>query len=161
LGSSLQKEINENKHKRIIMNKYEQFIQQEIQSVLKPNDSVEALGFLYNKSLLGMVMFGIISFAGDGYFFAVATQQQLLLIETEMGFSALKTVNKKLTQVPYDQIEAIKIGGFFNQKTIMLKLKTGKAMRFRLNVLASFVPGQKRFINKLQSLYQLSQKVVH
>jgi hypothetical protein len=103
-------------------------------------------------------MFGIISFMGDGYFFAVATQHQLLLIETEMGFSALKTINKNLTQIPYDQIEMINYSGFFNQKTITLKLKTGKKRMFRLNIFANFVPGQKQFINKLKNLYQLHNK---
>ena len=140
------------------MNKYEQFIHQEIQPLLSPNESVESLGFIYSKSLLGMILFGIISFMGDGYFFAVATKHQLLLIETEMGFSSLKTINKNLIQIPYGQIEVIKTGGFFNQKTIMLRLKTGKKMRFRLNTFANLVSGQKQFIKNLLNLHQLSQE---
>ncbi len=125
------------------MNKYEQFIHQEIQPLLSPNESVESLGFIY-------------SFMGGGYFFAVATNHQLLLIETEMGFSSLKTINKNLIQIPYGQIEVIKTGGFFNQKTIMLRLKTGKKMRFRLNTFANLVPGQKQFIKNLLNLHQLA-----
>jgi hypothetical protein len=140
------------------MSNYENFIRQEVQQLLKPDETIESLGFIYNKSLLGMVMFGIISFMGDGYFFAAATTHQLILIQTEMGFSALKTVNKNLIQIPYSQIETIKVGGFLNQKTILLRLKTGKKMRFRLNTLANFLPGQKQFIKKLQDLHQQSRK---
>jgi hypothetical protein len=138
------------------MNKYEQFIQQETKQLLKPDENIKAMGFLYNKSLLGMVMFGAISFMGNGYFFAVVTKYQLILIETEMGVSALKTVNNRTLQIYYDQIKSIKVGGFLNQKTIEISSKTGETIKFRLNTLARFVLGQKHFIKALQNLYQQS-----
>ncbi len=140
------------------MNNYEKFIQREIQPLLRPDETIEAMGFLYNKSLLGMVMFGLLSSLGDGYFFAVVTKYQLILIQTEMGFTALKEINKNMLQIPYSQIEVIKVGGFLHQKTIHLKLKTGRKMRFRLNTLANIVPEQKQFINKFQKLYHLNRE---
>jgi hypothetical protein len=127
------------------MNKYEQFIRQETQPLLRSDESVESLGFIFSSG-------------GKSYFFAVATKYQLLLIETEWGGTALKTVNKNLIKIPYDQIEELKTGGFLNQKTIELRLKTGTKMGFALNVLANFVPGQKQFMKKLQTLYQLSRE---
>jgi len=136
------------------MNKYERFIQQETKQLLKPDENIEALGFIYNKSLLSMIMFGVISFIGNGYFFAVATKNQLILIETEMGFFTLKTVNKRTLQIPYDQIKRIKVGGMLHQKTIEVSSKTGETIKFRLNTLARVVPGQKQFIRALQGLYE-------
>jgi hypothetical protein len=40
----------------------------------------------------------------------------------------------------------------------MLRLKTGKKMRFRLNTFANVIPGQKQFIKNLLNLHQLSQE---
>jgi|GEM_PF-1197202 len=136
------------------MNKYEQFIQQETKQLLKPDENIEAMGFLYNKSLFGMIMFGVISFMGSGYFFAVATKYQLILIETELGFSTLKTVNKRTLQIHYDQIKRIKVGGMLHQKTIEVSSITGETIKFRLNTLARVVPRQKQFIRTLQSLHE-------
>ena len=91
---------------------------------------------------------------GSGYFFAVATKYQLILIETELGFSTLKTVNKRTLQIHYDQIKRIKVGGMLHQKTIEVSSITGETIKFRLNTLARVVPRQKQFIRTLQSLHE-------
>ena len=78
----------------------------------------------------------------------------MILIETEMGFFTLKTVNKRTLQIPYDQIKRIKVGGMLHQKTIEVSSKTGETIKFRLNTLARVVPGQKQFIRALQGLYE-------
>jgi hypothetical protein len=136
------------------MTKYEDFIHKEIDPLLKEGESIEALGFLYNKSLASMVMFGAITLLGGGYFFAAATQDRLFLIATEMGFTSLKMANKELVQIPYSTIRAINSGGFLNQKTIKFHLTDGKVEKFRLNTLTYIIKGQGKFIKTLQTLHR-------
>ena len=132
------------------MHKYDEFIHQELAAHLGPGEGVELTGFLYTKSLSGVIASGGLSLLGEGYFFAALTRKRMFLIATEMGIASLKMENKGLNQIAYADIKSIKPSGFLNQKMIAIELKSGEILPFRLNTLAThYASGQKDFIDTL------------
>lgn len=137
------------------MHKYDEFIHKELAPHLEPGEGIELTGFLFTKSLKGVVLSGGLSLVGDGYFFAALTRRRMFVIATEMGFASLKTMNKELGIIPYADIKSVKPGGFLNQKMIAIELKDGRTLAFRLNTLAThYASGQKRFIDTLIRLHE-------
>lgn len=132
------------------MHKFDEFIHGELAPHLTPGEGIELTGFLYTKSLKGVVLSGGLSLIGDGYYFAALTRKRMLIIATEMGVASLKMENKWLSDIPYADIKSIKPSGFLNQKMIAIELKDGKILTFRLNTLAThYASGQKQFIETL------------
>lgn len=139
------------------MHKYDEFIRQELAPHFGPGEGVELTGFLYTKSLSGIIASGGLSLVGEGYFFAALTRKRMFLIATEMGVASLKMQNKGLTEIPLTDIKSIKPSGFLNQKMIAIELKDGRTFVFRLNTLAThYASGQKQFIDRLIQFQQLS-----
>lgn len=137
------------------MHKYDEFVHNELAPLLGPGEGLELTGFLYTKSLKRIVASGGLELMGDGYFFAALTRRRLFLIATEMGFSSLKMMNIKTSEVALADIKSIKPSGFFNQKMIAIELKEGKTLVFRLNSLAThYAAGQKQFIETLMQFHQ-------
>jgi hypothetical protein len=135
------------------MNKYDEFVQKELAPHLSAGEGVDLTGFLYTKSLRGVVLSNGLSLIGDGYFFAALTPKRMFIIATEMGLASLKMENKGLSDIPYTDIKSIKPSGFLNQKMIAIELKDGKTLVFRLNTLAThYASGQKQFIETLIEL---------
>lgn len=137
------------------MHKYDEFIHREISPHLGPGEGIELTGFLYTKSLRGVVLSGGLSLIGDGYYFAALTRERMFIIATEMGIASLKMENKGLSDIPYSDIKSIKPGGFLVQRMIALELRDGEPLVFRLNTLAThYASGQKQFIEKLVEFQQ-------
>lgn len=132
------------------MHKFDEFIHKELAPHLGPGEGIDLTGFLYTKSLSGVVLSGGLSLVGDGYFFAALTRRRMFIIATEMGIASLKMENKGMSDIPYSDIKSIKPSGFLNQKMIAIELKDGKSLVFRLNTLATnYASGQKQFVEKL------------
>ena len=132
------------------MNKYDEFVHKELAPHLSAGEGVDLTGFLYTKSLRGVVLSNGLSLIGDGYYFAALTRRRMFIIATEMGVASLKMENKGLSDIPYADIKSIKPSGFLNQKMIAIELKDSKTLVFRLNTLAThYASGQKQFIETL------------
>jgi len=138
------------------MHKFDEFIHKELAPHLGPGEGIDLTGFLYTKSLSGVVLSGGLSLVGDGYFFAALTRRRMFIIATEMGLASLKMENKGLSDIPYSDIKFIKPSGFLNQKMIAIELKDGRTLVFRLNTLAThYASGQKQFIETLIEFQQM------
>lgn len=132
------------------MHKYDEFIHQELAPHLSAGEGIDLTGFLYTKSLRGVLLSNGLSLIGDGYYFAALTRRRIFIIATEMGIASLKMENKGLGDIPYADIKSIQPGGFLNQKMIAIELKDGRTLTFRLNTLAThYASGQKQFIETL------------
>ena len=132
------------------MHKFDEFIHKELAPHLAPGEGIDLTGFLYTKSLRGVVFSGGLSLIGDGYYFAALTRKRMFIIATEMGIASLKMENKGMSDIPYADIKSIKPSGFLNQKMIAIELNDGKTLVFRLNTLAThYASGQKEFIDTL------------
>jgi len=132
------------------MHKFDEFIDKELAPHLAPGEGIELTGFLYTKSLRGVVLSGGLSLIGDGYYFAALTRKRMFIIATEMGIASLKMENKGMSEILYTDIKSIKPSGFLNQKMIAIELNDGKTLVFRLNTLAThYASGQKEFIETL------------
>ena len=132
------------------MHKFDEFIRKELAPHLAPGEGIELTGFLYTKSLRGVVLSGGLSLIGDGYYFAALTRKRMFIIATEMGIASLKMENKGMSEILYTDIKSIKPSGFLNQKMIAIELNDGKTLVFRLNTLAThYASGQKEFIETL------------
>lgn len=138
------------------MHKFDEFIHRELAPHLVPGEGIDLTGFLYTKSLSGVVLSGGLSLVGDGYFFAALTRKRMFIIATEMGLASLKMENKGMSEIPYADINSIKPSGFLNQKMIAIELKDGRTLVFRLNTLATnYASGQKEFIDTLIQFQQM------
>lgn len=137
------------------MHKFDEFIHKELAPHLDAGEGIELTGFLFTKSLRGVVLSGGLSLIGDGYFLAALTPKRMFIMATEMGFASLKMENKGLSDIPYTEIKSIKPSGFINQKMIAIELKDGRSLVFRLNTLAThYASGQKQFIETLLRFHQ-------
>jgi hypothetical protein len=142
-----------------IMNKYEQFTYDQIQPQLASDETVQITAFLFNKSLVGMALFGALATLGGGYFLTAATDRRLFLVKTKMGFWSLKRENHGIIEIPYTDVVGVEPGGAMNQKTVTISTKDGSALKLRLNTLAKFMTGQKQFIEQLPQLVEKWKKV--
>ena len=132
------------------MNKYDDFVHKELAPHLSAGEGIDLTGFLYTKSLRGVVLSGGLSLIGDGYYFAALTPKRMFIIATTMGIVSLNMENKGMSEILYTDIKSIKPSGFLNQKMIAIELKDGKTLIFRLNTLAThYASGQKQFIEML------------
>lgn len=132
------------------MHKYDEFIHKELTPHLSAGEGIDLTGFLYTKSLRGVLLSNGLSLIGDGYYFAALTRKRMFIIATEMGIASLKMENKGVSDIPYADIKSIQPGGFLNQKMIAIELKDGRTLVFRLNTLAThYASGQKQFIETL------------
>ena len=139
------------------MHKFDEFVHKELASHLSAGEGIDLTGFLYTKSLRGVVLSGGLSLVGDGYYFAALTRRRMFIIATEMGIASLKMENKGMNDIPYTDIKSIKSSGFLNQRMIAIELKDGKTLVFRLNMLAThYASGQKQFIETLIQFHQAS-----
>jgi hypothetical protein len=139
------------------VHKFDEFIHQELAPHLSAGEGIDLTGFLYTKSLRGVVLSGGLSLVGDGYYFAALTRKRMFIIATEMGIASLKMENKGMNDIPYADIKSIKPSGFLNQRMIAIELKDGKSLVFRLNTLAThYASGQKQFIETLIQFHQAS-----
>lgn len=137
------------------MHKFDEFIHKELAPHLTPGEGIELTGFLYTKSLKGIVLSGGLSLIGDGYYFAALTRKRMFIVATSMGVASLNMENKGLSDIPYADIKSIKPSGFLNQKMITIELNDGKTLVFRLNTLAThYASGQKEFIDTLIQLVE-------
>ena len=139
------------------MHKFDEFVHKELAPHLSAGEGIDLTGFLYTKSLRGVVLSGGLSLVGDGYYFAALTRRRMFIIATEMGIASLKMENKGMNDIPYPDIKSIKPSGFLNQRMIAIELKDGKTLVFRLNTLAThYASGQKQFIETLIQFHQAS-----
>ena len=139
------------------MHKFDEFVHKELAPHLSAGEGIDLTGFLYTKSLRGVVLSGGLSLVGDGYYFAALTRRRMFIIATEMGIASLKMENKGMNDIPYADIKSIKPSGFLNQRMIAIELKDGKTLVFRLNMLAThYASGQKQFIETLTQFHQAS-----
>ena len=139
------------------MHKFDEFVHKELAPHLSAGEGIDLTGFLYTKSLRGVVLSGGLSLVGDGYYFAALTRRRMFIIATEMGIASLKMENKGMNDIPYADIKSIKPSGFLNQRMIAIELKDGKTLIFRLNTLAThYASGQKQFIETLIQFHQAS-----
>ena len=139
------------------MHQFDEFVHQQLAPHLSAGEGIDLTGFLYTKSLRGVVLSGGLSLVGDGYYFAALTRRRMFIIATEMGIASLKMENKGMNDIPYADIKSIKPSGFLNQKMIAIELKDGKTRIFRLNTLAThYASGQKQFIETLIQFHQAS-----
>lgn len=138
------------------MHKYDEFVSKELAPLLGPGEGLELTGFLFTQSVRGVIASNGLSLLGGGYFFAALTRRRLFLLATEMGFSSLKMLNKKTTEILLADVNSIKPSGFLNQKMIAIELKDGNVFVFRLNTLAThYASGQKQFIEQLLHFHQM------
>jgi hypothetical protein len=135
------------------MTKFDQFIHDELKPRLAADETIQVTGFLFNKSLGLAALVGPLALAGSGYFFGALTARRLFLIKTRMGFFSLKMANDGVVEIPFADIKSIERGGTLNQKSMTISLKDGSALKYRLNTIARFTSGQKRFIDELGRLH--------
>jgi hypothetical protein len=136
------------------MTKYEQFTHDQLQAELASDETIQLTAFLFNKSLVGMALFGALATLGGGYFLTAATDRRLFLIKTKMGFFSLKRENHGVIEIPYTDVVGVEPGGALNQKTVTIATKDGSALKLRLNTMARMMSGQKQFIERLPQLVE-------
>jgi hypothetical protein len=135
------------------MTKFDEFIHRELKPRLEADEAIAVTGFLFNKSLGLVALVGPLALAGSGYFFGALTSRRLFLTKTKMGFFSLKMINDGVIEIPYADIKSIERGGTLNQKSMTISLTDGTTLKYRLNTIARYTSGQKKFIETLCQLH--------
>ncbi|MCZ2128288.1 MAG: hypothetical protein LC099_11020 [Anaerolineales bacterium] len=133
---------------------YEEFVKAELAPHLEADETINAVGFLFTQSPREVIRADGLNLMGGGYYFAALASKRILLLAAEMGFFSLKMENKGVSEIAYDDIQSVRVGGFLNQKWIVIVLTNGERINLRLNALATrYASGQKEFIKKLQERF--------
>lgn len=133
------------------MAKHDPFVQEQMQSILESGETVQGTGvvwtgpgIIFQALLLGPLLSWIIM----KFYYAVLTNQRMVLIKTKMGMFSLKQENQGVTSIRSDQLTSIEAKGAMNQQRLVMKMNDGSNMTLRLNTLAPFVSGQKTFVKQ-------------
>jgi hypothetical protein len=136
------------------MTTYDQFIQQQLAPRLDPGETIVATGFLFNKSLTWMLLGGMLTMLGGGYFDAALTRRRLILIHTRLGFASAKMVNEGITEIPLAEVASVQLGGMMHLRSVRIVMRNGVVMPYRLNTLSRFTSGQRTFLDTLAAMQQ-------
>lgn len=139
------------------MSARDEFLKKEAARMLQPGESVlntatVFTGPLFWSSLLGV--FGQLLMLT--HYFAVLTNRRLILIQTGMSFTGVKSENRGVTEIPIAELSQVELGGMMNQKSLTLRRKDGTSTVIRFNSMVRQVEGQKAFcaeiVPKLQQM---------
>ena len=138
------------------MSARDDFLRAETTKLLQPGETVTNTGAVFTGPLLMSSMFGVIGqLMMLTHYYAVLTNRRLIMIETGMGFTGIKTENRGVTEIPFTDIHRVTTGGFLNQKSITVERKNGSSLKINYNTMVRQVTGQKEFcaalVSKLQS----------
>jgi len=131
------------------MAKYDEFVDAELNKILKSGENVLGKALIWQGPgiMLQLLLLGpITAWLFMKYYFAVITDQRLILMHTKMGFaSGLKKMNMGVVEVTPKELSNVETKGAMNQRRVILSLKNGSSRTLRLNTFASYVSGQKEF----------------
>lgn len=142
------------------MSQHDDYLANELKSILRPNETVLNTGLAYigpGLLLTILLLGGLLQALMMKYYYAVATNERIILIKTKMGFAKLQMVNQGIESIEYNQIATIKPAAFVNQKRIGLTMKDGKKYLLRFNTIARQVSGQKEFYSEVPE--RIQQKI--
>lgn len=133
------------------------FLKSEIQKLVRPGESVMSTGLVFTGPLFLSAFFGAVGqLLMLTHYYAILTNRRLILIQTRMGLMGLKAQNRGVTEFPVSDVERIRSGGMFNQRTLTLYRKDGTSAMIRFNSLVRQIQGHKAFCagvaNQLQGL---------
>jgi hypothetical protein len=123
------------------MNEFENLIHQQAAPFLQADEGIEGIARLYTVKWF------------TTNFMAGVTRRRLVLVEVGAGALRLKPIPKNVREIHFSTIASVKTRAFFNDKTIVLALRSGETLTFGLNTIHRTVSGQKRFIKTLKDLY--------
>ena len=128
------------------MSKRDDFLKAEVAKVLRPGETVTNTATVFTGNLLFASLFGVFGqLLMLTHHFAALTNQRLILIQTGMGFSGVKTENRGVTSHEFADLEDVTPGGMMNQKSITLKKRDGTSTKISFNTMVRQVEGQKAF----------------
>jgi hypothetical protein len=123
------------------LNEFEALFHQHAGPSLAAEETIECIARLYSGSW------------SQRHFIAGATAKRMVLVELAAGLLGPRPVFKGVRDVPYNAIDSLNTGAFFNQKRILINLQSGEFLNFGLNSLLTTVSGQTRFVSTLKALY--------
>jgi len=129
------------RHKGVHMNEFEALLHQHAGPFLAAEERIECIARLYTGSW------------SQRHFIAGATTKRMVLVELAAGLLGPRPVFKGVRAVPYNAIDSLNSGAFFNQKRILINLQSGESLNLGLNSLLTTVSGQTRFVSTLKALY--------
>ena len=134
------------------MTRADEFIQAQLPSVLRPGEQVMGTAFVIRAPSLWLqilLLGGLISFLMTKAYFAVATDQRVILIRTTMGLFGPGTVNKGIEEIPLNTVKQLKIGGLLNNRSMTFVDQSGQQNTVRIAPWSKAVTGQKAFFEGL------------
>jgi hypothetical protein len=132
--------------------KADDFIQSQLPAILRPGEQVQfTASVLRAPSLLLQILLlgGLISFLLTKAYFAVATNQRVILIRTSMGLFGPGLANKGIEEIPLQSVTRLKLGGFLNNRSMTFVDASGKEDTIRIAPWSKAVSGQKAFFEGL------------
>ncbi len=128
------------------MNKRDEFLNSEMARILQPGEKVLHTATAFTGPLMLASLFGVLGHALlIKHYYAVLTNQRLLLLRSSMGLFGLKLVNHGVIEFPFESLSAVHVGGMLNQRKLTLESRDGARVTIRLNSLVRQVSGQKEF----------------
>ncbi len=139
------------------MAKHDEYVKAEMAKILRPGETVAgtAVGWsgpgVWAQALLLGPLF---SWLVMKFFYAVLTDQRLVLMRTKMGFFGLKKSVTGTESLERGDIAGIDHRGGMNQRRLVVRLRSGSTRVLRFNTIAKFVSGQKEFCPKAEQAFK-------
>jgi hypothetical protein len=131
---------------------HDQFILNEVQSMLQPGERVVYTAHLIKAPPLWVqILFsGLIMLLFIHPFLAACTNKRLILLKTKNGFAKPKMLNLGTEEILWANVKSIQIGGFANNKSLEFHFNDGTHRTLRIGPWAKFVSGQRGFFEWAQ-----------
>lgn len=126
----------------------DQFIQTEMAKIARPGEQVLNTAFMVKSPPLIVQMIlagGLLQFLLTKAYYAVATDQRIVLIRTSLGLFSPGMTNKGVESIELGTVSQIKTGGFLNNKSMTFKKSDGN-LTLRIAPWSKLVTGQKAFL---------------
>lgn len=129
----------------------DQFIQAEMAKIARPGEQVLNTAFMVKTPPMIVQMIlagGLLQFLLTKAYYAVLTNQRVVLIRTSLGLFKPGMVNKGVESIELGNISQVKTGGFLNNKSMTFKKSDG-ALTLRIAPWSKLVTGQKAFLQEV------------
>ena len=126
----------------------DQFIQSEMAKIARPGEQVLNTAFMVKTPPMIVQMIlagGLLQFLLTKAYYAVMTNQRVVLIRTSMGLFKPGMVNKGVESFELNTVAQVKTGGFLNNKSMTFKKQDG-SLTLRIAPWSKLVSGQKAFL---------------
>jgi hypothetical protein len=132
--------------------KYDDFINQQLPSILQPGEQplyrayVTRMPGLFWQIILGG---GLFTFLMTKAYFGVVTNRRVVLIRTKLGMFGPGLANTGVEEIPIQQIEKVTTSGLLNNRSITFHKTGGEKDTIRIAPWFKFVEGQKAFLEEM------------